>query len=382
MNFDLSDEQKMLVDGAARYVRERCSLEARRRAAQEADGFSRQHWARFAEMGWLALPLPEAAGGLGGGAVDIALLMEELGRGLVNEPLVDSPVLCGALLAAAPPSALRDDLLGRIVDGSCIAALAHVEADGRSEFDTAIECRAQRHADGWRLHGGKHRVVHGGSADCWLVTARVDDGDDYALFAVAAGSAGVAVDSYPLIDGTRACDLLLDGVLLPPEALLLPAGAARAPLEVAIDLAMVAFGAAAVGSMEQVMVATADYLKTRVQYGKPLAQFQALQHRMAEMLVETEQARSILYRALAAIEGGDADARRRAASGARVLIARSGLFVTGQGIQLHGGIGTTEEFAVGHHYKALLTFAGRFGDNAFHALRSIDGAGWDTPRGE
>lgn len=375
MDFDLTDEQKMLADGAARYVRERCGLEARQQAAREADGFSRQHWGQFAEMGWLALPLPEACGGLGGSVVDVALLMEELGHGLINEPVVDSTLLCGSLVAASAASELRDRLLADMAAGSVITALAHVEPDGRSEFDTPVDCHAEQCTGGWRLSGTKHRVVHGASADWWLVTARLTDSDGYALFAVSATSAGAHTDSYPQIDGTRACDIQLDGVTVPTDALLLAPAAAPLALEAALDRAMVALGAAAVGSMEEVLAVTADYLKTRVQYGKALAEFQALQHRMAEMLVETEQARSILYWALATLDGDDPAERRRVASGARALIARSGLFVTGQGIQLHGGIGTTEEFAVGHHYKSMLVYATRFGDNAFHTMRSCGGTG-------
>lgn len=372
MDFDLSDEQRMLAESARRYVRERCSLEQKREGARGADGFSRQRWAEFAEMGWLALPVAEDHGGLGGGPVELALLMDEMGRGLVNEPLVDCNVLCGALLAHCEAQGRAGELLEGLVSGNAIATLAHLEGGDRSEYEAAVAATAQRDGNGWRLTGTKHLVRHGHGASHWLVTARVDASDGFALFAVDRKAAGVAVNSHRLIDGTNAADLRFNDVALAADALLLAPEHAATALEDALDRALLALCAAAIGSMEAVMAMTADHLKTRVQYGQPLARFQALQHRMAEMFVETDQAQAALYRAIAAVEAGEARARAQAVSAAKWLIARAGLFVTGQGIQLHGGIGTTEEYAVGHHYKALVAFDKRLGDADFHLLRSSD----------
>jgi len=370
VDFNLSDEQKMLVSGAERYVRERCSVEARRQASATADGFSRQHLAQFAEMGWLALPLPEDAGGYGAEISDLALLMEQLGHGVIAEPIVDTAVLCATLLAHSSNAEVRANILERVAAGECLLALAHVEGNGRSEFETEVNCRATKTAQGWTLQGEKHLVFFGNSANYWLVSARIDDSAGFGIFLVDAHSAGATVNAYPLIDGTRAADIRFANVALPASALLLSGADATAALEDAVNRSILALSAAAVGSMEAVMKMTADYLKTRVQYGQPLANFQSLQHRMAEMLVESEQARSMLYRAIAAMEENDRDYRRRAIAGAKALISKSGLFVTGQGIQLHGGIGATDELATSHHYKVMVAYSKRFGDVAFNLQRA------------
>lgn len=370
MDFNLSEEQRLLVNSAERYVRDKYGFDSRRAAHTADDGFSREHWSRFAEMGWLALPLPEDAGGLGGTLTDLTLLLEPLGGALVAEPVVDTVVLAATLIAGSDNAGLRERLLGAIGSGAAIVALAHMEADGRSEYQTPVAARARRQGDGWIVNGVKVGGFHA-AADTFLVSARLDDGDGFAIFAVPHIAAGLTLSSYRLIDGTRAAELVLSDVAVAADGLLLAPDRAASALEAALDGAVIALGAIALGSMETVMAMTADYLKQRVQYGQPLASFQALQHRMAEMFVETDQARSALCRALAASEGDDAELRRRAVSGAKVLVARAGLAVAGQGIQLHGGIGTTDELAVGHHYKAAVVFDRRFGESDFHLARSI-----------
>lgn len=378
MNFDLSDEQQMLVDNARRFVREHCGLEARLAAIASETGFSRQRWAELGRLGWLALPLTEAAGGFGGGDVDVALLAEELGRGLVPEPFIDTAVLCATLLEQAPSSRLRDHLLARTASGEIILALAHMEPGDRSEFETDPATRAQPHADGWRLQGSKHFVVHGGAADYWLVSATIEDQHGFALFLLSRDQASAAeIHEYTLIDGSRALDVHLHGIAVPSSALLLEPGVAAQALEKALHRAIIASTASVIGSMEAVMEATAVHLKTREQYGQPLAKFQALQHRMAEMLVETDKARSGLFSALASLETDDPRSRRRAISGAKSLASRAALFVTTQGIQLHGAIGVTEEFSVGHHYKSALIYEKRFGDAEFHLARWAAAGGFD-----
>ncbi|MES2756540.1 MAG: acyl-CoA dehydrogenase [Pseudomonadota bacterium] len=370
MDFSLSDEQKMLVDGARRYLRERYNLEGKRAASRTGDGFSRQHWERFAEFGWLALPIAEEAGGMGGSPADVALLMEQLGAALVAEPVIDSAVLCGALLARAGESSIAAELLGEIASGASIVALAHVEQNGRCEYDTPVATCAMQTVDGWKLVGIKHRVFHGASADRILLTARLDGGSEMGLFVIDPKAQGMALNSYEVIDGTRAADIRLEAVRVHASALILRGDAVNEALAHGCDLAVLAMSAAAIGSMDAVMQMTSEYLKTRVQYGKPLAQFQALQHRMAEMFIETEQARSIVIHALASIGSADTGEVQRAISAAKSLVTRACRFVTGQGIQLHGGIGTTEEYAVGHHYRSMLVYDYRFGDAAFHLDRS------------
>lgn len=380
MNFTLTDEQNMLADSAERYVRERYHFEARRAIAKSELGFSREHWNAFAEMGWLALTVPEDAGGLGGSAFDQSLLMEYLGGGLVVEPVVDTAVLCGTLIRHSSNAALRESLLGQIAGGEVVLALAHLEQHSRHEYDAGVAASARKVADGWALSGVKHRVFHGGSADQWLVTAVPEGQQGFAIFAVDRNADGASCTTYELLDGSRGADITLNDVIVPDNALLLTAGEAGAALEEALDQAVLALSAACLGSMEAVMAMTADYLKTRVQYGKPLAQFQALQHRMSEMFVETDQARSMLSSALAAIDSGDVQRRRFAISGLKVITSRAQYFVSGQGIQLHGGIGTTDEYAVGHHYKFAMMYDKRFGDSDFHLDRSsADLASMDQP---
>ncbi|RJF91722.1 acyl-CoA dehydrogenase family protein [Noviherbaspirillum saxi] len=370
MDFNLSDEQRMLVDGAQRYIRERYSLDAKRAAAKTEEGFSREHWEKFAELGWLAMGIPEDCGGMGGSPVDIALLMEQLGAGLVAEPVLDTAILAGTLLAQASGSQRAIDLLGDIAAGEKIVVLAHMERAGRSEYDTPVSARAKRSGEGWQLSGIKHRVWHGASADCLLITVRLGETNEIGVLAVDRNAPGVDLTVYEMLDGTHAADIRFDAVELDSSALILRGPAVDDALAVAFDHTVLAMTSSAIGSMDAVMAMTGEYLKTRVQYGQPLAKFQALQHRMSEMFVETDQARSIVYRALAALESGDAQERATAVSSAKSLVARACRFVTGHGIQLHGAIGTTEEYAVGHHYRAMLMYDYRFGDATYHLERS------------
>jgi alkylation response protein AidB-like acyl-CoA dehydrogenase len=368
VNFDLSEEQTMLVQGAKRYVREQLGLSARGAAGASADGFSRPHWADFADMGWLALPISEGDGGLGGGDVEIALLLEELGRGLAVEPYADTAVLGTTLIAAADDAVLRGQLLGGIATGEFITALAHVEANGRDEYQTPVATLAVQTGTQWTLSGEKTRVHHGPAATHWIVSARSRHEQKFSLFVVDRKEPGVSVNAYELIDGTRAADLSFSNT--PARPLIGDPQRAGTTLEHSLDRTVVALSAAVLGSMEAVVALTADYLKQRTQFGQSLSKFQALQHRMAEMFIETDQARSILLQALAALETNDPVRQARAASAAKALITQAAHFVTGQGIQLHGGIGITEEYAVSHHYKSALVFDQRLGDRHFHLARS------------
>ena len=366
MNFDLSDEQNLFVDSASRYVRERADIEAKRKNAGSDEGFSRTHWQQFAEMGWLALMLPEAADGLAAGIDDMTVLMEQIGKGVFHEPIVDTPVLCGTLLAQAIDTNSNGKALQSLSNiglGENIVALAHVERDSRCELTTALDTTATATADGWQLNGFKTRSFFADHANQIIVSAQLNG--ELALFLVEAGADGLSTLSYTMIDGSPAADVTLNNVST--DTLLLTGNAAAQALSLAIDTAIMADCARALGNMEAVMTMTADYLKTRVQYGKPLAQFQALQHRMSEMLVEYEQAQSIVYRAISLFN--DADKRESAVSAAKVLVSKSGRWVTSQGIQLHGGIGVTDEYAIGHYYKALLTLEQRFGDSEVHLDR-------------
>ncbi|HSV35085.1 MAG TPA: acyl-CoA dehydrogenase family protein [Ramlibacter sp.] len=368
MDFNLTDEQQMLRESAARFVREQYGFEARRKWVADG-GWSRERWSQYAEMGWLSLSIPEALGGLGCSFVETALVAEELGRGMVLEPFVGCAVLAARLIERgdAPGfAAQREALLAGIADGSAITLLAHSEPGSRFELDS-VKARAKPTPAGWVIDGTKMMVPGAPAAAHFIVSARVE-GEGTALFLV--HREAVLLSSYPLIDGTRAGDLELHGVAVGHDALMAGPGSAVAVLEEALDRAALAQVAEALGCMEAVLALTSEYLKTRHQFGQPIGKFQALQHRMAEMFVEVQETRSILYRGMAHLEG-EAAARRQAVSAAKVMLGSAGRFVGGQGIQLHGGIGVTDEYQVGHYYKRLLALEKIYGDSDWHLDRFI-----------
>jgi alkylation response protein AidB-like acyl-CoA dehydrogenase len=369
MDFNLNEEQQMLRESASRFVREQYGFEARRAWAADG-GWSRERWAQYAEMGWLALAIPEAYGGLGCGFVETALVTEELGRGMALEPFVGCAVLAARLIErgdAAKAAALRDALLPAIAGGTAIALLAHGEPASRFELD-CVDTRARAAGAGWLLDGTKMMVVGAPCATHFIVSARIE-GEGVALFVVPRAS--VTLQAYPLIDGTQAADIVLREVALGADALLAGPASAAALLEDAMDRAALAQVAEALGAMEAVMGLTSDYLKTRHQFGQPIGKFQALQHRMAEMFVEAQDLRSILYRGIAHLDGAPA-ARRQAVSAAKVMLGTAGRFVGAQGIQLHGGIGMTDEYQIGHYYKRLLALEKLHGDSDWHLDRFIE----------
>jgi len=368
MDFNLTDEQQMLRESASRFVREQYGFEARQRWAAEA-GWSPASWKQYAELGWLGLAIPEEFGGLGCGFVETALVAEELGRGMVLEPYIACAVLAARLIERgdAPGfAAQRQALLAGMAEGSAIVLLANSEAASRFELDW-VDTRARRHGDGWLLDGAKLLVAGAPTATHFIVSARIDR-EGMALFLVPREAVQLRV--YPLIDGTQGADLELRELLLPADALLAQPGRAEALLEEAQDRAALAQVAEGLGCMEAVLELASEYLKTRQQFGQPIGRFQALQHRMAEMFVEVQETRSILYRGIAHLEAAPA-ARRVAVSAAKVMLGSAGRFVGGQGIQLHGGIGMTDEYQVGHYYKRLLTLEKMYGDSDWHLDRMV-----------
>jgi len=368
MDFNLTDEQQMLRESASRFVREQYGFEARRKWAADG-GWSPERWGQYAEMGWLSLSIPEELGGLGCSFVETALVAEELGRGIALEPFTGCAVLAARLIERgdAPGFASqREALLAGIADGSAITLLAHSEPASRFEID-GVATEARETAGGWVIDGTKMMVPGAPGAAHFIVSARVQ-GQGIALFLV--HREAVVLQTYPLIDGTRAADIELHGVAVGKEALLAMPGNAVALLEEAMDRAALAQVAEGLGCMEAVLELTAEYLKTRQQFGQPIGKFQALQHRMSEMFVEVQETRSILLRGIANLEGEPA-ARKQAVSAAKVMLGTAGRFVGGQGIQLHGGIGVTDEYQVGHYYKRLLALEKIYGDSDWHLDRFI-----------
>lgn len=369
MDFMLSDEQQMIRESVRRFCENDYDFEQRRVLHNSADGFSRDHWRTFAELGWLGIGLPEAAGGFGGGAVDEAIVMEEFGRALVLEPYLACAILAGQAVAAAAP-AQSEALLAPMIAGESLLALAHGEAAARGRV-AWVETTAEADGSGsYRLSGAKSQVLGGPAADLLIVSARSggDAGEraGISLFAVPADAPGIERRAYRLIDGSRVADVTLRDVTVPAGALLGEAGTAFAALDLAVNRAIVALCAETLGAMERALWMTRDYLKTRRQYGVTLNTFQSLQHRMADMLVECEQSRSMLYQGFAALANADPEQRRKGVSALKVQIGRSGGFVCGNAIQLHGGIGVTDEYIVGHFYKRAVSAGLLFGNTDFH----------------
>jgi alkylation response protein AidB-like acyl-CoA dehydrogenase len=372
VDFNLSDEQQMLRDGVRRFVREQYGFEARRALAKGADGYSREHWHTFADLGWLALGLPEDVGGLGCSFVETAILLEEFGRGLVLEPYVSTAVLCARILERCGNRELRADRLSHVATGELILALAHDEPGSRFDPERA-GATARPAPEGFVLEGTKTLVLDGAAADQFIVSAAVSGDHAPSLFLVPRSAASLDVRSYPLIDGSRAADLHLRGVVCPPGARLAGPEQGADLLGAAFDASTMARIAEAIGAMESVMRITSEYLKTRVQFGQAIGKFQALQHRMAEMFVEVQESRSALYRGMAYLDA-DPAARRAAVSAAKVVVGDAARFVGGQGIQLHGGIGITEEYSVGHYFRKLAAFEKIHGDSDWHLDRFIAGS--------
>jgi len=373
MNFEHTEDRRMLADSLDRFVAERYAFDARDRIAQSARGFDPGMWRQFAELGVIGALFEEADGGFGGGGFDIAVVFEALGRGLVVEPLLGA-VLVGSALGAAG-SAAQKSWLGRLIDGAAVAALAHDEPDAHHEL-AHVATTATREGDGWVLHGTKSAVTQGEHADVFLVSARtaggVDDEEGISLFLVPAGTPGLSVRGCPAIDGGRVAELRFDGARLAADALLGAEGEGHATLEHAVGRGLVALCAEALGAMEAAKVATLDYLRTRKQFGLAIGSFQALQHRMADLLLEIEQARSAVINAAAALdEAPDRATRERALSAAKFSIGRIGAQVAEETIQLHGGIGMTWELPLPHYAKRLVMIDHQLGDEDHHLARYI-----------
>jgi alkylation response protein AidB-like acyl-CoA dehydrogenase len=372
MNFEHTEDRRMLADSLNRFIAEQYAFDARDRIAKSEHGFSKEIFQQFAELGVIGALFSEADGGFGGGGFDIAVVFEALGRGLVVEPLLGA-VMVGEALSAAGNAAQKEKL-GDIINGAVVTAFAHDEAGAHYER-AHVSTRAERSGDGWVLSGAKAVVPHGEQADLLLVSARtsgkVDDKAGISLFLVPAKTAGLTVRGCPAIDGGRVAELAFDGVKLGADALLGTEGQGHATLERAIGRGVLALCAEAVGAMEAAKTATLDYLRTRKQFGTLIGSFQALQHRMADLLLEIEQARSAVINAAAAIDGNDRVARERALSAAKFSIGRIGALVAEESIQMHGGIGMTWELPLPHYAKRLVMIDHQLGDEDHHLQRYI-----------
>lgn len=372
MNFEHTEERRMLGDSLNRFIAEQYSFEKRDRIATSTHGFSPEIWQQFAELGIIGALFREADGGFGGAGFDIAVVFEALGRGLVVEPLLGSAVLAGEAIAAAG-NAAQKAVLDDLIAGTTIAALAHDEPDSYYEL-ARVQSRGERSANGWVLSGAKAVVSQGEQSNLFVVSARTagapDDESGISLFLVPATTPGLVVRGYPAIDGGRAAELTFQDMALGADALLGVEGQGYATLERAIGRGVLALCAEALGAMEAARAATLDYLRTRKQFGVFIGSFQALQHRMADLLLEIEQARSAVINAAAALEA-DRLTRERALSAAKFSIGRIGALVAEESIQLHGGIGMTWELPLAHYAKRLVMIDHQLGDEDHHLQRYI-----------
>src|SRR5256885_4905615 len=371
MDLTPSDEQRLLRESADRFVSETYTADYRRRTANDPLGFSADIWKQFADLGWLALPIAEAHGGLGGSAIEIGILMEAFGRGLVSEPYLSTVVISASLISECGTEAQKQALLPKIADGSLYLAFAHSERQAR--FDLAdVRTTAKKTPDGWSLDGNKTAVLDGNAAGQIIVSARVDDGagkpGKLCLFLVPHDTRGLASRDFPRLGGGRACNLELNGVQLPVDALLGDGRDALPAIEAVIDRAMAALGAEAVGIMQTLLDQTLEYTKIRKQFGRPLSANQVIRHRLADMAMQCDEARSMAVRA-ALMADAEPVARGRVASGAKAKIGKCARFVAEQSVQLHGAMGVTEEFDIGSYFKRLLAFDTLFGSSAHHYRR-------------
>ncbi|WP_374315975.1 acyl-CoA dehydrogenase family protein [Aquabacterium sp.] len=372
MNFTHTEDRRMLADTLDRYLADQYPIDTRHAIVASGRGHSPTHWQTLAELGTLAALFDETHGGYGGTGFDLAVVFEALGRGLVIEPVLHSAVLAGSALAHAG-NADQLALLGRIMDGSLIATLSHEEPTSHYALQR-VGTQARREGDHYVIDGHKAVVGHADQAGLLIVSARtdgaLDDADGLSLFLVEAGTPGLSLQAYNNIDGTRAAEVQLSAVRVPATALLGAEGRALATLEHAIGRGVLALCAESLGAMEVVKQQTIEYLQTRKQFGKVIGSFQALQHRMASLLIEIEQARSAVINAAGALDA-DRLSRERALSAAKYSIGRIGTLVAEECIQLHGGIGMTWELPMPHYAKRLVMINHQLGDDDHHLARFI-----------
>jgi pimeloyl-CoA dehydrogenase small subunit len=378
MDFDLSEEQRLLKESVDGLLNNSYDFEARKKYGAEKGGWSKTAWNRLAEQGLLGLPFAEDDGGFGAGAVETLIVMEALGKALVLEPYLATVVLGGGFLRRGGSAAQKAAHIPGIIDGSKTFAFAQLEKNSRYDLND-VSTSAKKKGNGWVIDGEKFVVLNGESADTLVVTARTKGGQRDAggigVFLVPGNAKGVAKKGYPTQDGLHAADISLTGVEVGADAAIGDPENALPLIERVVDDARTAMCAEAVGAMDESLKTTVEYLKTRKQFGVPIGSFQTLQHRAADMFVAVEQARSMSMFATMASDFDDAKERATAIAAAKVQIGKSGKFVGQQSIQLHGGIGMTQEAKIGHYFKRLTMIENTFGDTDYHLRRVTDSGG-------
>ena len=372
MDLSYSDEQKQIKEGVERFVREQYAFETRRKIAASEKGWLPENWAKFAELGWLGMSFSEADGGFGGGAIETMIAMEAFGSGLVLEPYLPTVVMGGGLLAAGGSAAQKEALLAPMIAGEKQFAVAYVEKQARFNLaDVAVT--AKKDGAGYAISGHKGVVYNAASADTIFVTARTSGGQrdekGITVFAVDAKASGISRRDYPTQDALRASELTFDNVKVGADAVVGKVDDGYALFEGVIDRSIVALCAEAVGCMDAINKATLEYIKTRKQFGVPIGKFQVLQHRMVDCFTNAQEARSMTLMAALKIDDADPAVRKKAASGAKVQIGKSGKFCGQSAVQMHGGMGVTDELSVSHYFKRLTMIETLFGNQQHHLTR-------------
>ena len=372
MSFTFTEDQKLLSESADRFVLDDYNFETRRKIIGQDGGFDRDNWEKFAELGWLALPIAEEYGGLGGSTVDTAVLLESLGRGLVVEPYQSCIVLSAGLLQVAGNEEQKRRHLPSIAEGKTLLSFAHIEPTSRFNL-CHIRTTATKQGDCFVVDGEKAIVHNAETADYFILSTRtegdINDENGITLFLVPSNSSGIEMRSYPTIDGLRASEISFNSVKVDKQNVLGELNKAAESIQQVVDRACVLLCAEAAGAMDTAVKLTVDYIKNREQFGQAIGSFQVLQHRAVEMLGAKDFSRALTYRAAGAIDQSNASERMRAVSAAKVEMGRSGKLIGQEGIQLHGGMGMTDDMPIGHFFKRLTMIDAIFGNVDFHRKR-------------
>ena len=368
MNFELSEEQKMIQQSVERFVQENYDLSNRIKISSEDPGFSKEYWSSMAELGWLGLAFSEEDGGFGGNQIDTLVLMEQFGKGLVLEPFLANVVLGGGSIKRGASQEIKDSIIPSLIDGSLQITLAYAEEQSRFDIED-IATAAREENDGFIINGKKSMVLNAESADKIVVVARtsgsqVDEGG-ISLFVVDADAEGIERENFPTVDGLRASEIIFKDVKAKSTSLIGEKDKGFSILQAVVNDAILALAAEAVGAMEVLYKDTVEYTQQREQFDHPLSDFQVLQHRMVDMFMEYEQCKSLLFRAtMETVQ--DPSLSQRTVHALKHLIGKSGIFVGESAVQLHGGMGVTEELRIGHFFKRLLVIDSQFGNADFH----------------
>ncbi len=371
MDFSFTEEQTLLRNSVSKYLADKYDFETFKKISRSEAGWSKDNWKQFAELGLMAAPLPEEFGGLGGGPLDTMIVMEEFGRALVVEPFAQTVVVGGGFVKHGGTNAQKEEWLGKIAGGETAMAFAFAEAQGRYNF-ADLTTTAKKQGAGYVLNGAKAVVLGAPWADTLIVTARTAGGQRDAkgvsVFLVDKGAKGVTCRDYPTVDGLRASEITFENVEVPADALIGTADDGLKLIEQVTDEAIAAHCAEACGAMKSLLDTTVEYSKTRKQFGVPIGKFQVLQHRMVDMFINYEQSSSMALMVTLKLDESETE-RKKAASAAKVQIGKAGRFVGQNAVQVHGGMGMTDELNVGHYFKRLTMLDALYGNVDHHLKR-------------